>query len=129
VNSKILTRAAVLPAVVLFSLAAVGCNEHSSYSDNPDRRATTTSLSIEPSSREIVSGETVTFSAHTTDTYGRDADINWSSTAGDLKREENGRIARVTFKDVGTYTVKAALVVDGKTVQTDMVEIRVKPIR
>lgn len=86
-------------------------------------------LDLQASSDSIVVGETVTFVARTFDTYGRDAKINWQTTAGELKTEENGRIARVTFKDVGTYTVSAALSIDGRDVARDLEEVRVRPLR
>lgn len=109
----------------LLTLSAAACNQ-SSYSTSTD---TTAGLSVEPSSRDIVVGETVTLVAHTRDTYGRDAKVKWTTTSGSIKEEQSGRVARVKFSDVGTYSVKAALSIDDKVVQTEMVEIRVKPIR
>lgn len=118
-----------LASVSVLAGAAVlaGCNQ-SSYAE-PGQQTTTAGLTIEPSSREIVVGETVTLVARTRDTYGRDAKLKWSTTAGSLSEEQDGRVARVKFNEVGTYTVKATLNVDGNPVQTDMVEIRVKAIR
>lgn len=85
-------------------------------------------IDVEASNTNILAGETVTFVARTADTYGRDADVKWSSTAGDIKSAEEGRVARVTFKETGTYSVKGSLWVDGREVQTDTVEIRVRPV-
>lgn len=122
-----MNRLALFTAASLLALAPMACNQ-SAYSTS-NNSTTTAGLAIEPSSREIVVGETVTFVARTHDTYGRSAKVEWSSTAGDLKREEDGRIARVKFDEVGTYTVKASLMIDNVAVQSDMVEVRVKPIR
>lgn len=86
------------------------------------------SVSIESSGRDVMVGETATFIARTRDTYGRDADVRWSSTAGDMSEEQDGRVARVKFKESGTYTVKATLLVDGREVETAMTEVRVRPV-
>ncbi len=118
-------RAKHLAVAALLVMAAAGCNQ-SSYSGSG---ATTAGLTLEPSAREIVVGETVTVVARTHDTYGRDARVTWSTTAGDLSEEQSGRIARVKFTEIGTYTIKSMLNIEGKLVETQMVEIRVKPIR
>lgn len=109
-------------ASVMMGLA--GCSDWHSTSD----RTTPSSIDVEASSREIVSGETVTLTARTRETYGRNADVRWSTTAGTLRTEQDGRIARVKFDEAGTYTVKAVLMVDGREVQSDMVEVRVRPV-
>lgn len=112
-------------AASLVALPVVGC-ETSRNTISSDANA---GLDINASSDSIVSGETVTFVARTFDTYGRDAKIEWNTTAGDLKTEESGRIARVKFSEVGTYTVSATLSVDGRDVARDMAEVRVRAIR
>lgn len=116
----------LFPALLttLAATALGGCND--SMRSDGSRPA---SVSIEPSSRQIVAGETVTLVAHSRDTYGRDARIKWTSTAGKLSTEQDGRVARVRFDETGTYTVKAILTLDGQEVQSDMVEVRVKPVR
>lgn len=102
----------------------LGCESH--RMSNAD--ATPASLTVEASSRDIVVGELVTLVARTKDTYGRDAEVKWSSTAGSLTVEEDGRVARVKFTEVGTYTVRSALLVDKREVDTDLVEVRVRPV-
>ena len=62
-------------------------------------------------------------------TYGRDAKVRWTTTGGQLTTEDNGRIARVRFVDTGTYTVKATLDVDGNPVQTEAVDVHVRPVK
>ncbi|MBY0308432.1 MAG: hypothetical protein K2Q09_06795 [Phycisphaerales bacterium] len=87
------------------------------------------SLSITAPSRDLLAGDTATFMANTVNTYGRDAKVRWTVTGGRLTTEENGRIARVRFDDTGTYTVKAMLDIDGNPVQTEAVDVRVRPVK
>ncbi len=87
------------------------------------------SIHLESAPREVIVGDTVTFIAHTTDTFGRNVKVNWSSTAGEVQTDEGGRIARVKFNDAGTYSVKATLELDGRPVQSDMAEVRVRPAK
>jgi hypothetical protein len=85
-------------------------------------------INVEASNTNIMAGETVTFMARTADTYGRNAKVKWTSTAGDLKIDDDGRVARVTFKESGTYSVKGSLWVDNREIETDTVEVRVRPV-
>ncbi|HPO92637.1 MAG TPA: hypothetical protein PL072_04110 [Phycisphaerales bacterium] len=105
------------------ALGIGGCNSNQTHDGS-----TPATVRIEASQREIVAGEIVTLIARTKDTYGRDAEVRWSSTAGKLSTEQDGRVARIRFDDVGTYTVKATLWVDGREVESDMVEVRVRPV-
>src|SRR5262249_7036144 len=109
--------------LVAAALAVGGCNENTSSND-----MSPATVRIEASQRQIVVGEIATLVARTKDTYGREAKVRWSSTAGKLSTEQDGRVARVQFDEVGTYTVKATLSVDGREVESDMVEIRVRPV-
>ncbi len=85
-------------------------------------------ITVESSARDVMVGETVTLIARSRDTYGRDARIKWSTTAGELDTEQDGRVARVKFKETGTYSVKATLSVDGQEVQSAITEVRVRPV-
>ena len=105
-------------------VAMLGCQPTSRYAVSGAPNA---DLALDASAREILAGETVTIIARTVDTYGRDAKIEWSSTAGDLKTEQNGRIARPLRRDRRLH-VRADLKVDGQVVATDVAEIRVRPI-
>ncbi len=116
-----------LALAAVMTLAAVpmfGCET----SRNNSIAVNNAGLNVEASSDNIVVGETVTFVARSYDTYGRDAKIQWKSTAGELKTEENGRVARVTFNEIGTYTVSATLSVDGRETARDMEEVRVRKL-
>ncbi len=118
------TPLALAAVVTLAAVPMLGCetSRHNSVSQN------NAGLDIQASSESIVVGETVTFIARSYDTYGRDAEVKWNTTAGDLKTEENGRVARVTFKEVGTYTVSATLTVNGRETARDMEEVRVRSL-
>lgn len=85
-------------------------------------------LSLDPSMRSILAGETVTIVARTEDTYGRDSKITWTSSSGELRTEQGGRVARVRFDQPGKYTVVAVLGIDGQETRRETVEITVKPI-
>ena len=84
---------------------------------------------ITASSASIVAGEMVTFTTRSENTLGRDPGVKWTSTGGDIKTEENGRIARVTFPNPGTYTVTGRLELDGQAMRSDSVDIRVREVR
>lgn len=123
--SRSCSRRALAMAVLAGGLFAAGCETSGNRSDSPLGNA---GISVETATREVMAGDTVTFTARTRDTYGRDANVYWTTTAGSLKTEQDGRIARVRFAESGTYTVKAALQVEGVDVDTDEAEIRVRPI-
>ncbi len=81
------------------------------------------------SSVSILAGEVVTLTTRSENTLGRDAGVKWTSTGGDIKTEDNGRIARVTFPNPGTYTVTGRLELDGQGTRTDSVDVRVREVR
>ncbi len=103
-----------------------GCAGDEYNEDESIGRAT---IDIEGATREALVGDTVTFVARSQDTYGRDAEIKWTSTGGDVDTDQDGRIARVRFNEPGTYSVRATLEVDGHPVKSDIVEVRVKPVQ
>lgn len=89
---------------------------------------TTPEFSINSSAREIMVGETVTITTQSRNLMGRDVDVEWTSTGGDLSTERNGQIARVKFDKPGTYTVAATATFDNR-VMTDSVTVNVRPLR
>lgn len=91
--------------------------------------AATVGLSLQPSSREMMAGEIVTVIANTENLLGRDSEIEWNAPGGEVRTEENGRIARVMYDQPGTYTISAQLFVDGTMVRRDGVTVNVKPLR
>jgi hypothetical protein len=86
-------------------------------------------LKLHPSSRSMVAGEIITIKANTENLLGRDAEVEWFAPGGEIRTEENGRIARVMFTDPGTYTVSARLFVDGALARRDSVTVNVRPLR
>jgi hypothetical protein len=93
--------------------------------------ATTTSGSsrfdIQATTHSIYEGEIVTVTTRTLNTLG-DASVEWSTTGGKLSTEKEDRIARVKFDQPGHYTITANLKVDGKVVDTEKVDVNVKPL-
>lgn len=85
-------------------------------------------LAVEPSTRSLLAGEIATLTAAMRNTTGRNTQVEWTSTGGDVRTEDNGSIARVYFPRPGLYTVTAALLVDGREVDRDSVNINVKPV-
>ena len=120
-------RSLCIVATILALGAGAACNS-SPRSSTGDPAVNRVGLSLEPSTRDLMVGETVTITARSQDTYGRDSQLNWSSTAGQVNTEQNGRIARVKFDQPGTYTVSAVLMIDGREARREAVEIRVKPL-
>ncbi|MFN0010041.1 MAG: PKD domain-containing protein [Phycisphaerales bacterium] len=123
---KTLTNTCVVASIL--ALGAVGACEKNTRSSSGEPATSRVNLSLEPSTRSLMVGEIVTITARSEDTYGRNSQLNWSSTAGKVTTEENGRIARVKFEQPGTYTVSAVLMIDGREARREAVEIRVKPL-
>lgn len=121
-----LLRLSVIPCIAL-ALAMSACNT-SSRTSASDPTVSRVGFSLEPSTRDLVAGETVTIFARSYDTYGREPEITWSSSAGKITTEQNGRIARVRLDEPGTFTVTAVLTADGQEIKRETVEIRVKPL-
>src|SRR5688572_20981106 len=85
-------------------------------------------FSISPTAREIMVGETVTLTTQSRNLMGRDVDVEWTSTGGELTTERNGQIARVKFDKPGTYTVAATASFENRVI-TDSASINVRPLR
>jgi len=105
-------------------MALVGCQD----SHKTDHRESV-GLSVSASHSEILVGEVVTFTAHTSDTLGRDVDLKWTSTGGDLDVQRGNRIARVKFNEVGTYSVKADMYLNDNLYKSESKVVTVKPLR
>lgn len=83
---------------------------------------------LEPSMEEIFAGETVTLTVRDQDTAGRDVNIEWSTSGGELTTERNNRIARVRFDSPGVYTITGRMYADD-IVLSDTVDVTVKRVR
>lgn len=121
-----ISRHARYGAAILLLSFGVGCSSEGRYAT--DQSMDRVGLTVEASNRDITVGEIVTLTARTSDTYGRDAHIEWTSTSGKLTTEQNGRVARVRFEQPGTYTVTSILSLDGRETRRQAVDIRVKPL-
>jgi plastocyanin len=83
---------------------------------------------VEPSRRTVLAGETVTLTVRDQDTAGRDVNIEWSATGGEITTERNNRIARIQFDTPGVYTITGRMYADDM-VMTDSVDITVQRVR
>lgn len=115
-------RAAALTA--LFAPAVLtGCKTNSSETgENP------ASIALSPVNKTVAPGDTTTLTVTSRNTVGRDAEVRWMSTGGNLEVLENGRMARATFDMPGTYTITSALFIDGREVSRDSTDITVRKI-
>lgn len=113
------------------SLLALGACSSSGTSNSRTEASATqkASISVTAPSRELLVGDTATFIANSMNTYGRDAKIKWTTTAGKLSTEDSGRVAHVRFDEAGAYTVKATLELDGNPVQTEAVDVHVRSVK
>lgn len=119
-----LTIAAALAMVVSTTAGLSGCQSSA--------RAGTVGepeFNISKSKDEALAGEIITFTTRSKNLAGRQSEIEWRTTGGELTTEENGRIARVRFDREGTYTVSARLSLDGEVVETDSVSVEISPVR
>jgi len=105
-------------------VAATGCHSMDEYS----KKDHALKLSVQPSARKCVVGETITFFSRTENTLGRDAKLDWTTTGGSLKTTEEGRVAQVTFDKPGTYSVDGVLMADGKEVDRATTVVTVSPL-
>lgn len=121
-------RSVSLAAAFILLAAGAGCNSSPRNASSTDSTVNRVAMTLEPSTRDILVGETTTITARCQDTYGRDPRITWTTTGGKLITEQNGRVARVRVDEPGTVTVMAILNVDGREVRRESVEIRVKPL-
>lgn len=120
-------RHSILPCFAILAMSLAACDSWSRNAST-DPSVSRVNFRLEPSTREIVAGETVTIFARSYDTFGRDPQIAWTTTSGRLTTEQNDRVARIKFDQPGTYFVTAVLTADGREIKRESVEIRVKPL-
>lgn len=120
-----------IPAAAILSLAATallgGCN--TGGGSRADAGVREPSIDINSSHKQIMVGESTTLTVASRNTVGHDAEVRWTSTGGNVEPIDNGQIARATFDQPGTYTVTATLLLDGREVSRDSVDVSVRPIR
>lgn len=83
---------------------------------------------IEPSRSTVLVGENVTILAYSEGTLGRDTQLEWDASGGELFTEDNGRTARVYFDEPGTYVVQSNLILDGRLARSASTTIEVQRI-
>lgn len=86
-------------------------------------------ITMKASNQELVVGDTTTLTIASTNTLGREADVEWTSTGGKLTTEDNRRVARVMFDAPGTYTVTARLMVNRAQMDTKSMNFTVRPVK
>ena len=111
-----------MTALTFVLTAGLGCET------KPEPGSVPVTFDVEASRTSVLAGENVTFTAKPTNTYDRDASIDWTTTGGDLEIVDDDRVARVTFDDPGEYKVSADLLLEGKRVATEMVKVTVAPV-
>lgn len=109
--------------LILALIFAAGCAPQAPVSNE------NVMLVLEQSHKVIKVGESVTFTARATGTAGRDEEIKWASSGGEMS-QPNGmeRYTRVTYEKPGSYSVQAKLYVDEKLVDQQQVLVQVDPL-
>jgi len=106
-------------------LAGTAC-ENDAYSRT--KPAQEVGMTIHPSKTNLLAGENATFTVETRNTFGREPRVDWTTSGGQLEMIQNGRAARVTFPQPGTYLVSARLYLNDQLVRTDSTTITVRPV-
>lgn len=115
----------VAALIALFAASSGGCATTDSELPTSKHRIR---FWLEPSHTEILVGEETTVTSRSTNTVGRETVVEWHATGGELNELQDGRIARVTFNDPGTYTITGTLFVDETEIDTESIHIRVMPL-
>src|SRR6185503_14469841 len=122
---RYLLRGGVAAACAAMSITLFnGCSEGGTRSAQLGQ----TEFSIHPSATKIVAGELVTVTVKSANTLGREAEVRWETTGGELTTEQRGMVARVHFDQPGRYVVTSRLYLDGDLVQRDSTNIEVVPL-
>lgn len=97
---------------LLLTLAALGCESGPSEVEvlQPE-------LALSTTQNNILVGETTTVFAETTNLLGRQVEINWSTTLGQIEPTNEGRMARFTSEVPGTAVVTAEMRVNGQVLR------------
>lgn len=119
----ILQGGAVAASMVAVSTSMTGCD-----SGAHSAQLAPTEFSIHPSATKLVAGEIATVTVQSANTLGRDAEVRWETSGGDLTTQQNGMVARIRFDQPGRYVVTSRLYLDGDLVQRDSTNIEVVPL-
>jgi hypothetical protein len=127
---SVILKSAILAGLGAAMIATAGCR----YDDRPRDRDLSVSpydnvkMTVHPTRDRAVVGEVVTFTANTENLLGRDANIEWRAPGGELRIQEDGRVARVIYDEPGTYSVTARLFIDNFEVRRDTRTVTVNPL-
>ena len=105
----------VLRLSVLTMILAMGLVACDTGPDTVD--ALEPQLALSTTQNSILEGETTTVFAETANLLGRDVQINWSTTLGQVQPSNDGRMARFTSDQPGTAVITAEMNVDGQVLR------------
>lgn len=127
-----MNRSLVLAAI---PLVVFGC-AHRSRSTQPGAPAMMNAakkpaetLRLVYDSRRVAVGDLVMVNAFAENVTDEHAYIEWDAAPADIRTQENGRTAFLTFKNPGKYTVTARLIIDEHTAKERSVTFDVEPGR
>lgn len=126
--STLTLAAAAAPALLAGGLMTA-CQPAESTTARQEMVARQPSVELMASTREMLTGEVATFTISSNNIVGLSADVEWTTTGGQLITEEQGRIARARFDQPGAYTITSILMVDGREADRDSVTVNVRPLR
>lgn len=104
-------------------VAVAGCTH-----GNPAMSKEAIRFWLEPSHSEILAGEKVTVVSRSANTIGRDVDVAWETTGGEMETLGDGRAVQVEFAKPGSYIISGTLFVDGEQFDKENVQVRVEPV-
>lgn len=114
--------------VPVLAIAMVGLGVSLSGCERQRVEAREVMFSLEPTRSNLLVGENTTIFAYSENLLGRDAEIEWDASGGELFTEDRGRIARVYFDEPGQYVVQANLILDGRLARSASTTVNVDPI-
>ncbi|MFA9477353.1 hypothetical protein ACERK3_03480 [Phycisphaerales bacterium AB-hyl4] len=109
-------------AATLMLVLAAGCEMGPTEVDRQQP-----SLSLDASTTNILVGESTTVFAQTANLLGREVDIQWGTTLGEVEPARSGRVAQFRSDAPGTAVVTAEMRVNGQVLR-DSVNINVSAI-
>jgi PKD repeat protein len=115
----------VAVALTVAGFAAVGCESHTIQTRPSDDMK----LSVTQSASKVNVNEAVTFTAHDTNTLGRNAELKWETTGGKLwTTDKTNRTVQVQFDKPGVYSVTSTLWADGREIERETHTVDVRPL-
>ncbi len=122
------TTARFASRISLLSLAFASMAILVACESGPSRTYSNVNFELDSSHDSIYVGESVTVWAETENTIGREPEIKWTTTGGDLEELRNGSVVRVTFDTPGTYKVSGRLELEDGVDRMDNVTVLVRQL-